>query len=83
MTSTKFGHVLLVVALLGFGAGFTMLATYNLSDKYIAADGTLVEPFYLLPLGVLALAVGALAGAGAAIVAVVGYVWRRRTAPGA
>lgn len=73
-------RVLLVIALLGFAAGMAMLVAYNLSDRYVAADGTLVEPFYLVPLGALALGISALAGVGAAIIAVAKRA-RQRTAP--
>ncbi|PEI90056.1 DUF3955 domain-containing protein [Bacillus pseudomycoides] len=48
-----------ILSLIPFILGICCLLTYNVRsiETAVAADGTLVEPFYLLPIGYLFLAI--------------------------
>lgn len=41
-----------------FGLSFCCFVTYNIIGSEIAPDGTLVEPFFLIPMGFLFFAIG-------------------------
>lgn|GEM_PF-1302372 len=69
---------LLGVSLVACVAGIGLLAAYNFSDRYIADDGVLVEPFYLLGLGAFAMIGGLIFAAAAAVVAGVALIKRYR-----
>lgn len=43
------------VALVGLCFGLFCLVRYQMIGSYVAADGMLVEPFYLIPLGYMGL----------------------------
>ena len=69
---------LLVASLAACVTGIGLLAAYNHSNRYIADDGALVEPFYLLGLGAFAMIGGLIFAAAAAVVAGVALIKRYR-----
>ncbi|MCU4760102.1 MULTISPECIES: DUF3955 domain-containing protein [unclassified Bacillus (in: firmicutes)] len=47
-----------ILTLIPFILGIGCVVSYNTIGSKVASDGTLVEPFYLLPMGYLFLAIG-------------------------
>lgn len=47
-----------MLSLLPLIAGIGCLVSFNMMGSKVAADGTIVEPFYLLPMGYSLLAIG-------------------------
>ncbi|MFJ8530210.1 DUF3955 domain-containing protein [Bacillus sp. NPDC094106] len=47
-----------ILSLIPFILGIGCLVSFNTIGSKVAADGTLVEPFYLLPMGYSLLAIG-------------------------
>ncbi|MBE5107893.1 DUF3955 domain-containing protein [Bacillus thuringiensis] len=47
-----------ILSLLPFILGMGCLVSFNMIGSKVAADGTLVEPFYLLPIGYLLIVIG-------------------------
>ncbi|MBU2037400.1 DUF3955 domain-containing protein [Patescibacteria group bacterium] len=47
-----------LVAIIPFILGISCIIAYNIIGSSVAEDGTLVEPFALLPIGWLMLAIG-------------------------
>ncbi|MEY3020674.1 MAG: hypothetical protein RLZZ272_1658 [Actinomycetota bacterium] len=71
----------IVVVLLTATSG-TLLALYARADVHIAADGTLVEPFWMVGLGMLTLAAAAVTALASGVVRIVRLVQSRRGAAG-
>lgn len=46
-----------ILSLIPFILGVGCLVSFNMIESKVAADGTLVEPFYLLPIGYLLVAI--------------------------
>ncbi|MBC6972409.1 DUF3955 domain-containing protein [Bacillus sp. Xin] len=49
-----------ILTLIPFILGLGFVVSYNTIGAKVASDGTLVEPFYLLPIGYSFLAIGIL-----------------------
>ncbi|WP_439743133.1 DUF3955 domain-containing protein [Bacillus pseudomycoides] len=47
-----------ILSLIPFILGIGCLVSFNTIGSKVAADGTLVEPFYLLPIGYSLIAIG-------------------------
>lgn len=47
-----------LLALISFIVGIGCLVTYNIIGSEVAPDGTLIEPFFLIPMGYLFVAIG-------------------------
>ena len=47
-----------ILALISFAIGIGCVVKYNMIGSYVATDGTLIEPFYLIPLSYLFIFLG-------------------------
>ncbi|MGF9964787.1 DUF3955 domain-containing protein [Bacillus rhizoplanae] len=47
-----------ILALIPFILGIGCIVSFNIIGSTVASDGTLVEPFYLLPMGYSLVAIG-------------------------
>lgn len=54
--------------LIPFFIGVSCMVTYNIIGQEVAPDGTLVEPFFLIPLSYLFIAIGIVVGLSVSIV---------------
>lgn len=64
-------RILRVSALVTFACAFAAIAVKAAIGSHLAPDGTLIEPFFLLPIGFLFLFVGIVASVAYGIVAIV------------
>ncbi|MCT4563631.1 MAG: DUF3955 domain-containing protein [Maledivibacter sp.] len=51
-----------LLTLISFIVGFCCLTTYNIIGAKVAPDGTLLEPFYLIPLSYIFIFLGIIFG---------------------
>lgn len=51
-----------LLTLISFIVGFCCLTAYNIIGAKVAPDGTLLEPFYLIPLSYIFIALGIIFG---------------------
>ncbi|WP_346887657.1 DUF3955 domain-containing protein [Clostridium sp. UBA1056] len=57
-----------LVSLISIFISIICIISYNIIGSEVLADGTLVEPFFLIPLGWLFFAIGIIAGIAAFII---------------
>ncbi len=57
-----------LLALLSILSGFGCLGVYFIKGSELAPDGTLIEPFFLLPVGYSLIALGVIVGLAASII---------------
>jgi len=57
-----------LLALISFVLGICCLVTYNIIGSEVAADGTLIESFFLIPMSYLFMAIGIILGLSVSIV---------------